>query len=48
MDYNAVIELDNVTLDDCLNLYESKKITAIINDGRIVNFTKGVDHDKNN
>lgn len=41
MDYNTVIELDNVTLDDCLNLYECKKITTIINDGRIVNFIKG-------
>lgn len=38
MDYNTVIELDNVRLDDCLEIYYKKKIITIINDGRIINF----------
>ena len=25
MDYGAVIELDNVTLEDCIDLYEKKE-----------------------
>ena len=40
MDYDAVIELDNVTLEDCLDLYTKKNVTTIINDGRIINFIK--------
>lgn len=40
MDYNTVIELDNVRLDDCLEIYYKKKIITIINDGRIINFEK--------
>ena len=40
MDYDKIIELDNVTLQDCYELYAYKGITTIINDGRIVNFTK--------
>lgn len=40
MDYNTVIELDNVKLEDCLEIYYKKKITTIINDGRIINFKK--------
>lgn len=41
MDYNTIIELNNVTLEDCLDLYEKKNMTTIINDGRIINFEKG-------
>lgn len=40
MDYNLIIELNNVTLEDCLDLYEKKNMTTIINDGRIINFEK--------
>lgn len=40
MDYNIIIELDNVRLDDCLELYYKKNIVTIINDGRIINFEK--------
>lgn len=35
MNYGDVIELDRVTLDDCLELYEKKNKTTTINDGRI-------------
>ena len=40
MDYDAVIELDEVTLEDCIDLYEKKNMSTIINDGHIVNFAK--------
>lgn len=40
MDYSAIIELDNVTLEDCLDLYEKKNIVTVINNGRIINFEK--------
>ena len=40
MDYDTVIELDEVTLEDCIDLYTKKNVTTIINDGRIINFIK--------
>ena len=40
MDYDAVIELDNVTLEDCIDLYEKKDTYTIINDGYIKDFVK--------
>ena len=40
MKYENVIELDNVTLEDCIELYEKKNVTTVINDGRVSNFTK--------
>ena len=40
MDYGQVIELDNVTIEDCLELYKMKEISTIINDGKIINFIK--------
>ena len=36
--YNQVINLDNVFLEDCVELYEKKKLATIINDGHIQNF----------
>ena len=41
MNYDAVIELDEVTLEDCINLYEKKNIKTVINNGRIENFEQG-------
>ena len=38
MDYNNVIELDEVTLEDCIVLYEKKGIATVINNGKIENF----------
>ena len=38
MNYDAVIELDEVTLEDCINLYEKKGIATVINNGKIENF----------
>ena len=41
MDYNNVIELDEVTLEDCIDLYEKKGIATVINNGRVENFEQG-------
>ena len=40
MDYNTVIELDNVTLEDRVDLYEKKNIRIVIYDGHITDFVK--------
>lgn len=40
MDYDTVIELDEVTLEDCIDLYEKKNMSTTINDGHIINFVK--------
>ena len=40
MDYNNVIELDEVALENCIDLYEKKNISTIINDRHIINFVK--------
>ena len=34
MDYNNVLE-------NCIDLYEKKNMSTIINDGHIINFVKG-------
>lgn len=36
MNYEQVIELDNVTLEDCVELFEKRGKHTIINDGRII------------
>ena len=40
MDYNNVIELDEVTLEDCIDLYEKKNVRVVISDGHITDFVK--------
>ena len=40
MDYNNVIELDEVTLEDCIDLYEKKNVKTVISDGHITDFVK--------
>ena len=40
MNYETVIELDNVTLEDCINLYEKKNLKTVINNGKIENFVE--------
>ena len=45
MDYNNIIELDNVTLQDCEDMYRTKNMRTIINDGRIINFEKENNND---
>ena len=34
------IEMDNITIDDCLLLYHTKNIVVEINDGHIVRLIK--------
>lgn len=36
-----MLEYDAVTLEDCIDLYEKKDTTTVINDGKITNFEKG-------
>lgn len=40
MDYSNIIDLDNVTLQDCEDMYRMKNMRTVINDGRVVNFEK--------
>ena len=40
MNYEAVIELDSVTLEDCIDLYEKKNTRIVISDGHITDFVK--------
>lgn len=45
MNYGNILELDNITLEDCIELYRKKSIYAVINDGRIVNLVKKEEKD---
>ena len=40
IDYSNIIELDNVTIQDCEDMYRMKNMRTVINDGRVVNFEK--------
>lgn len=40
MKYEDFIELGNVTLQDCIDLFEKKNRRTVINDGHIVDFIK--------
>ena len=40
MNYETIIELSNVTLEECLDMYKMKNMITIINDGRMINFVK--------
>ena len=40
MNYEYMIELDNVTLEDCIDLYEKKNVKTVISDGHITDFVK--------
>ena len=39
MDYNKVIDLDGITLEDCERFYEKGK-RLIVNDGRVVHIVE--------
>ena len=39
MDYNKVIDLDGVTLEDCERFYNNDK-RLIVNDGRVVDIVE--------
>lgn len=40
MNYNNIIELDAVTLEDCMDMYSMKNCYAVIKDGHVSNFVK--------
>lgn len=40
IDYNNIIELDNLSLQDCEDMYRMENMRTVIDDGRIVNFEK--------
>lgn len=46
MEYDKIIDLNNVTLQDCYELFQYKSIHTVINDGRIVNFISKEEEDK--
>lgn len=39
MDYSKIIDLDNITLDDCDRFYQNNK-RLIINDGRVIDIVE--------
>lgn len=40
MNYDQIMELDNVTIQDCLDMYNMKGMITIINDGKVLGFEK--------
>lgn len=47
MEYDKIIDLNNVTLQDCCELFQYKNIRTVINDGRIVNFISEKEKERN-
>ena len=40
MDYNQIMELDNITIQDCIDMYNMKDMITICNDGKVIGFGK--------
>ena len=40
MEYDTVFDFDEVTLEDCIDLYEKKNVRTVICDGHITDFVK--------
>lgn len=40
MNYDTIIDLDRITLEDCVDMYNRKHLIAIIDGGKIINFKK--------
>ena len=38
--FDTIIELDNITLQDCFDMYNMKNMYTIIKDGKVINFKK--------
>lgn len=47
MDYSNYIELDNITIQDCIDLLKYKNTRVTINDGHIVNLKEDFSPRKN-
>lgn len=37
MDYNQILELDDITIEECLDLFEEHNKRFVINDGMLIN-----------
>lgn len=48
MKYSRYIELDDITVGECLSIFENEGLTAVINDGKLVNFEENKDGSINN
>lgn len=40
MNYDKILDLDNVIWEECLNLYENEHKVTILNDDKVINFVK--------
>lgn len=40
MNYDSYVEMDNVTIEDCLELFRFFNKTSVLEDGRITNFVQ--------
>lgn len=40
MNYDQIMELNNVTVQDCIDMYRMKGMVTICNDGKVVGFEK--------
>lgn len=40
MNYENMIDLDNVLLEECQKIYDNDGLCTVINDGRVINFVK--------
>ena len=40
IDYDKILELNDITYEDCCELYNEKHITTILNDGKVINLMK--------
>lgn len=38
MNYEKIIDLYNVTIGDCMYLYENKRLCTLIKDNHVINF----------
>ena len=38
MNYKKIIDLYNVTVEDCVHLYENERLCTLIKDSYVVNF----------
>lgn len=45
MNYDQIMELNNVTVQDCIDMYSMKGMVTICNDGRVVGFEKEEEHE---
>lgn len=40
MNYDSILELDNLTLEDCVKIYKLENIYTVLNDGKLMGLRK--------